>query len=64
VRPIATYQANRYDASRLDVGMPVLYHQEGRDYYGEITYKSKFATSVHPAGSADALFGSIGSVAG
>jgi len=64
VRPVATYQANRYDASRLEVGMPVFYHQEGRDYYGEIAYKSKFATSVDPAGSADALFGSMGSVGG
>ncbi|NLO37626.1 MAG: biotin/lipoyl-binding protein [Clostridiaceae bacterium] len=64
VRPVATYQANRYDASRLAVGMPVTYHQEGRDYYGEVSYKSRFATSVDPAGSADSLFGGMGGVGG
>lgn len=60
--PKATYQANRYDASRLAVGMPVSYSQDGRDYFGEVTYKSKFATSLDPSGSETNLLSSMGSM--
>lgn len=64
-RPVAAYQANRYDAARLSVGMPVVYRQDGGEYYGQITYKSKFATSVDPAAaSADSILGGMGSVSG
>ncbi|MDW7659329.1 MAG: biotin/lipoyl-binding protein [Bacillota bacterium] len=64
-RPVATYQANRYDAARLSAGMPVVYRQDGSEYYGQITYKSKFAASVDPAAaSADSILGGMGSVSG
>ena len=38
-RPLATFQANRFDSARLSIGMPVVYHQDGVVYHGEITYK-------------------------
>lgn len=62
-QPIAVYQANRYDAARLAVGMPVVYRMDDTEYYGEITYKSKFAAAVDPsAASADSLFSGMASV--
>lgn len=64
-RPVAAYQANRYDAARLSVGMPVVYRQDGAAYSGQITYKSKFAASVDPAAaSADSILGGMGAVSG
>jgi hypothetical protein len=65
-RPLATFQANRFDSARLSTGMPVVYHQDGVDYHGEITYKSKIASSidVDAAQSSSSLFDSMASAGG
>lgn len=66
VRPMAVFQANRYDSDKLAIGMPVSYYQDGRYFHGRITYKSKFATSMDlsDTSSADTLLGSMSSVSG
>lgn len=50
-RPRAFFQANRFDAGRLAVGMPVTYAQDGRSWGGEITRKGSFASNVDLTGS-------------
>jgi len=50
-RPKAFFQANRFDASQLAVGMPVSYTQDGRAWGGEITRKGSFASNVDLTGS-------------
>ena len=65
-RPLATFQANRFDSARLSIGMPVVYHQDGVVYHGEITYKSKIASSIDvDAGlSSGSLFDNMASAGG
>lgn len=65
-RPLATFQANRFDSARLSAGMPVVYHQDGAVYHGEITYKSKIASTIDvDAGlSSGSLFDSMASAGG
>jgi len=50
-RPKAFFQANRFDANRLAVAMPVTYAQDGRTWGGEITRKGSFASNVDLTGS-------------
>lgn len=45
VNPKAIFRANRLDSSRLETGMDVTYEQDGKSYFGKITYKAKVATS-------------------
>jgi HlyD family secretion protein len=64
-RPKAYFQANRFDAAKLAVGMPVIYRQDGRTWTGQITYKGRIASNVDFSGSAsDSLLGGISSVSG
>ncbi len=65
-RPKAFFQANRFDANRLAVAMPVTYTQDGRTWSGEITRKGSFASNVDftGSGSANLLGGMTASVSG
>lgn len=61
-RPKAFFQANRFDAGRLAVGMPVTYTQDGRTWGGEITRKGSFASNVDLTGSGSSnLLGNMSS---
>jgi len=52
VNPKAVFRANRIDSSRLETGMDVTYEQDGKSYFGKITYKAKVATSGSLSSSA------------
>ncbi len=51
VNPKAVFRANRIDSTRLKTGMPVTYEQDGKTFFGEITYKAKIATTGSSLGS-------------
>lgn len=64
-KPKAFFQANRYDAARLAVGMPVTYSQDGRTWGGQITFKGSFASNVSfDDSSSSGLLGSVSAVSG
>ncbi|NLM15973.1 MAG: hypothetical protein GX218_08975 [Clostridiaceae bacterium] len=65
-KPKAYFQANRFDASRLRVGMPVTFRQDEDVFFGRITYKSPVATNVgfETSTSGDFWSGSVSGVGG
>ncbi len=62
-KPKAVFQANRFDANRLDRDMPVIYEQDGKTYQGTVTRKAPFASSFRASGAND-FFGDISGVGG
>jgi HlyD family secretion protein len=65
-RPKAFFQANRYDSNKIAVGMPVIYHQDGKTWYGKITYKGRIASNADLEGEngTSSLLGDVSSVSG
>ncbi|NLK89075.1 MAG: hypothetical protein GX276_02890 [Clostridiaceae bacterium] len=65
-KPKACFQANRFDAGRLHIGMPVTFRQDEDVFFGRITYKSPVAANVsfETSTSGDFFGSSVSGVSG
>jgi len=61
ISPKAVFRANRPDSTRLKTGMSVTYEQDGKTFFGEITYKAKIAStsgsSLGSSSGSSSMFG-------
>ncbi len=62
IHPQAKLRANRYDASRLAVGQPVVYHLDDLVFTGQVSRKSAIASSGSSLSAASSALGADSSL--